>query len=140
MTYLMWFSRYGSPHIEQQPTLEDCYDLDVYLENAEMWEFDQYGVLVAVENVGEGVVPDDVYEAGLDAYRARQDKELAANPAKVNEPVGTIYIRTPDKHARPYANEAQYCTYYDKTILEREKERLTNALGANRVRVQQYGR
>lgn len=55
-SYIMWFTRYRYPEMHVMDCIEDCYDLDWMLEDAESAVFDQYGILSAVERVGQGVI------------------------------------------------------------------------------------
>lgn len=134
--YLMWFSRFGNPHLVKQYYLEDCYELDDMLDDAETEVYDQYGVLNCVEHIDNGVIPDDEYDAGLDRWRAERDAELEGAYDRLGDarahPVRRIDIRTPGE-VRTSGWEV-YNMYSDAARAERDLLMLRDALGDDRVR------
>ena len=134
--YLMWFSRFGNPHLVKQYHLEDCYELDDMLDDAETEVFDQYGVLNCVEHIGSGVIPDDEYDAGLDRWQAERDAEIGEAYDRLDaaraRPVRAIDIRTPGElHTSGWET---YRVYADADRAERDLLMLRDALGDDRVR------
>ncbi|WP_432794443.1 hypothetical protein [Rhodococcus ruber] len=132
-TYLMWFSRFGATECHAMPSIEDCYDLALMLEDAETYVFDQYGVLGEVEKVGEGVVPDDEWERGLEEYRAVEVAECQASSEAIPRDAGAIDIRRPGRGwafslvSSPSVND-----------LRSEEARLAALLGRDRVQLRLY--
>ena len=132
----MWFSRFGNPHLVKQYYLEDCYELDDMLDDAETEVYDQYGVLNCVEHIDNGVIPDDEYDAGLDRWRAERDAEIEGDHIHLENarahPIRRIDIRTPDP-LRTSGWET-YSVYADAARAERDLLMLRDALGDDRVR------
>lgn len=132
----MWFSRFGNPHLVKQYSLEDCYELDDMLDDAETEVFDQYGVLNCVEHIGNGVIPDDEYDDGLDRWRHERDLEFEeAYERAVKRAVFTyrIDIRTPGElHTSGWE---VYSVYANQARAERDLLMLRDALGDDRVRL-----
>ena len=133
--YLMWFSRFGNPHLVKQYHLEDCYELDDMLDDAETEVFDQYGVLNCVEHIGNGVIPDDEYEAGLDRWRAEIDAEVQEIYERAVKRVAficRIEVRPPGElHTSGWE---VYSHYLSQAGAERDLLMLRDALGDDRVR------
>ena len=136
--FLMWFTRYGSPHLVPQPTLEDCLDLMRMLDDAETYVFDQYGVLDCVEQVGYAVIPDDVWDELLDKYceeqaaiEAEERAKRGPNPAYV----GMIYVRPPNPESgkRRTFSEELYGQYTDASRMNADYAMLAKGLGEDRV-------
>lgn len=133
----MWFMRYGNPHLVKKYHLEDCYELDDMLDDAETEVFDQYGVLNCVEHIDSGVIPDDEYDAGLDRWQAERDAEIETAYNRLEaaraRPVRRIDIRTPDKlHTSGWET---YNVYTGAARAERDLLMLRDALGDDRVRL-----
>ena len=131
----MWFSRFGNPHLVKQYSLEDCYELDDMLDDAETEVYDQYGVLNCVEHIGNGVIPDDEYDAGLDRWQAERDAEREEAYERAVKRAAFTYridIRTPSE-LRADGWEA-YSVYANQARAERDLLMLRDALGDDRVR------
>lgn len=129
--YLMWFSRFGSPHLVTQDSIEDCYDLDIMLDDAETWFFDQYGCLDCVEHIGQGIIPDDQWEQGLEEYA--RDQAATPPPTRESATVGAINVQSPPIHnARMWET---YRTYSDRDQMQADYSWLREKLGDDRVRM-----
>lgn len=135
--FLMWFTRYGSPHLVPQPTLEDCLDLARMLDDAETYVFDQYGVLDCVEQVGYAVIPDDVWDEFFDKYCEEQNAIEAEERDKrgPNPYVGMIYVRPPNPESgkRRTFSEELYGQYTDASRMNADYAMLAKGLGEDRV-------
>ena len=133
--YLMWFSRFGNPHLVKQYYLEDCYELDDMLDDAETEVYDQYGVLNCVEHVVHGIIPDDEYDAGLDRWRHERDLEFEDAYERAFKRGAFTYridIRTPSElHTSGWE---VYSVYANQSRAERDLLMLRDALGDDRVR------
>lgn len=131
--YLMWFSRYGLPHLETQYWLDDCYDLKWMLDNADTSTFDQYGVLNYVEHIERGVIPRDEWEAGLEEYiktaEAEDAEERATHPPAA---YGEISVRPPADHHHHNLWET-YHTFRDRDQMCATAAWLADQLGEDRV-------
>lgn len=131
----MWFSRFGNPHLVKQYYLEDCYELDDMLDDAETEVFDQYGVLNCVEHVVHGIIPDDQWEAGIALWRTERDDELEEVYERAFKRGAFTYridIRTPDElHTSGWE---VYSVYANQSRAERDLLMLRDALGDDRVR------
>ena len=131
----MWFSRFGNPHLVKQYYLEDCYELDDMLDDAETEVYDQYGVLNCVEHVVHGIIPDDQWEAGIALWRTERDTELEEVYERAFKRGAFTYridIRTPDE-LRTSGWEV-YSVYANQSRAERDLLMLRDALGDDRVR------
>ena len=131
----MWFSRFGNPHLVKQYSLEDCYELDDMLDDAETEVYDQYGVLNCVEHVVHGIIPDDEYDAGLDRWRHERDLEFEDAYERAVKRAAFTYridIRTPSE-LRTSGWEV-YSVYANQARAERDLLMLRDALGDDRVR------
>lgn len=137
--YVMWFTRYGCTETRVMDSLEDCYDLAWMLEDAEACVFGQYGCFCAVEKVGEGVIPNDVWDAGLEAYQkrvtARREAKREENPAP--KPAGAIYVYSPNKHERRFGS-AHFANAYSVEDFNEKRDRATELFGADRVDFRWY--
>lgn len=131
----MWFSRFGNPHLVKQYSLEDCYELDDMLDDAETEVFDQYGVLNCVEHIGNGVIPNDEYDAGLDLWRAERDAEIEEAYERAVKRAAFTYridIHTPSElHTSGWE---VYSVYANQARAECDLLTLRDALGDDRVR------
>lgn len=131
----MWFSRFGNPHLVKQYNLEDCYELDDMLDDAETEVFDQYGVLNCVEHIGNGVIPDDEYDAGLDRWCAERDAEFEEAYERAFKRAAFTYridIRAPSElHTSGWE---PYSVYANQSRAELDLLMLRDALGDDRVR------
>jgi len=131
----MWFSRFGNPHLVKQYSLEDCYELDDMLDDAETEVYDQYGVLNCVEHVVHGIIPDDEYDAGLDRWRHERDLEFEDAYERGVKRAGFTYridIRTPSElHTSGWE---VYSVYSSQATAEHDLLMLRDALGDDRVR------
>lgn len=131
--YLMWFTRYGLPHLVAQDSIEDCYDLEWTLNNADTATFDQYGVLNYVEHIGRGVIPDEEWDAGLEEYIETVEAEEAAE-REANPPTGygQIGVRPPAGHR--HATLWSVCqTFRDRDQMRETVAWLADELGEDRV-------
>lgn len=131
----MWFSRFGNPHLVKQYYLEDCYELDDMLDDAEAEVYDQYGVLNCVEHVVHGIIPDDQWEAGIALWRTERDAEFEEAYERGVKRAGFTYridIRTPSElHTSGWE---VYSVYSSQATAEHDLLMLRDALGDNRVR------
>lgn len=131
----MWFFRFGNPHLVKQYYLEDCYELDDMLDDAETEVFDQYGVLNCVEHVIHGIIPDDQWEAGIALWRTERDAELEEVYERAFKRGAFTYridIRTPSElHTSGWE---VYSVYANQSRAERDLLMLRDALGDDRVR------
>lgn len=138
-THIMWFTRYGSPEMQVMESLEDCYDLAWMLEDAEMAVFDQYGSLSAVEHVGHGVIADDLWDSGLEAFKAlrRVELERSRQRSPSLKAVGCIEIQSADQspHLGGWVHES---SYYSLDELTAELYRLRAILPGSRVRLRVF--
>lgn len=126
--YLMWFSRFGTPHLETQDRLDDCYELKHMLRNADTETFDMYGVLDRVERVGHGVIPPDEWESGLEEYVRQTGPDLTRS---ANDGTGEIRI-SPPPGVLPKVWET-YRTYTDHGQIQADYQWLCETLGVDRV-------
>lgn len=129
--YLMWFMRFGSPHLVTKYTLEDCYDLDLVLEDSEIHVMDSYGVLNCVEHIETGVISDEDWDKGLEAYREQLEKEAEEERADKPAPkpvLGEIYIATPPGEFRRSGKE-RFRSYTDERKMYDQYHELSRALG-----------
>lgn len=135
--YLMWFMRFGSTNLVTQSSLEDCYELEYMLDNADTSVFDQYGVLRSVEHVETGIVPDNEWDAGLEKYIEKCKREDAKEAVKSPRPraAGRININPPEGFRSPFS--ATYRTYINEDEMFREYHTLSSALG-DRVSLDLY--
>lgn len=135
----MWFTRYGSSHLEVRDSIEDCYELAWMLEDCDSSTFDQYGCLDVVEKVGHGVIDEDAFDAGLEAHKARRHAEHEERVARgdIARPVGCVEIFPPTSNPRFNAWVEAGTAYTDEALRIREAE-LIAALGADRVRTRIY--
>ena len=119
----------------KQYYLEDCYELDDMLDDAETEVFDQYGVLNCVEHVIHGIIPDDQWEAGIALWRTERDAELEDVYERAVKRVAFTYridIRTPSElHTSGWE---VYSVYANQSRAERDLLMLRDALGDDRVR------
>lgn len=140
--YIMWFTRYGSTEARTEFDIESCYELAHMLDDCESAIFDQYGCLGAVEKVGEGVIPDAVWERGFAAWKARVQAEYEAELA-AEEPrpkvIGSIEVAPPDGRERRFG---WYPMGNATTIedLEAKHQRAIELFGDDRVRVRKYNK
>ena len=136
--FLMWFTRFGSPHLVLQSTLEDCLDLARVLDDADTYVFDQYGVLNCVEQVGYAVIPDDVWDELFDKYCEEQAAIEAEEHAKRGpnpKYVGMIYVQPPNPESgkkRSFSKEL-YGRYTDASRMNEDYAMLAKGLGEDRV-------
>ncbi|QDH92370.1 hypothetical protein SEA_SPOOKY_105 [Gordonia phage Spooky] len=136
--YLMWFTRFGLSHLEIHFHLDDCYDLELMLDDCDTHIFDQYGILDQVEectDTGSRIIPDDEWETGMEAYRKRRDAEAAARRAKnpPPKPYGHISIRTPGSGRTVASGWEQLTTCSTEDEFNRVRDLWTARLGASRV-------
>lgn len=131
--YLMWFSRFGLPHLETQYWLDDCYDLKRMLDNADTATYDQYGSLNYVEHIERGVIPDEEWEEGFNNYmsmvEAEEAEERATNPPAA---YGEISVRPPAGHHHATL-WSEYRTFRDRDQMRATAAWLADELGENRV-------
>ncbi|WP_261949517.1 hypothetical protein [Rhodococcus sp. T9N] len=135
-TYIMWFAqRYGAPEMHIMDSVDDCYSLARMLEDADTAVFDQYGILSAVEHVGHGVIADDQWNLGFEAFKAQRQTELeqSMQRSQIPKAVGCIEIRSAYQFARlgGWVHEASYSSL---DTLTAELDRLQAILPASRVR------
>ena len=130
--YLMWFTRFGNPHLQTMWRLDDCYDLAYALDNADTATFDSYGILDYVEHVTLGVIPEGEWDAGLAEYIKVARLEYAAEQ-KANPSLGEIRISAPPA-MRSHGWET-YRTYTDEAKMMSEYSALAGSLGPERVSV-----
>jgi hypothetical protein len=145
MKYLMWFARYGSTEVREEYDITDCYDLDWMLDDADSAIFDQYGILCEVEEItddGSRIIPDDEWEQGLEAYKAKVRAEREAKATPRPKPHGQVLIYPPfaeDGPNRSVINWVDVCTAYNATELELLRERWALQIGDERVKVRVFG-
>lgn len=117
--YLMWFMRYGQTHLVIQDCIEDCYDLEIMLDDAEMHVFDQYGCLDRVEHLVSGIIDSDVWETGLEEYKEELKKEKEKERKNDTTPklIGTILL-APPKDFRSKTTDTYKHYYVEDKMLD----------------------
>jgi hypothetical protein len=142
--YLMWFARYHTTEVREEWHIEDCYDLDWMLDDADSATFDQYGILCEVEEVtdaGSRIIPDDEWKQGLEAYKEKVLAEREAKATPRPKPHGEVLIYPPfakDGPHRSVINWVYVGTAYNATELELLRERWALQIGDERVKVRVF--
>lgn len=134
-SYIMWFTRYRSPEMHVRDSIEECYDLEWILEEADTAVFDQYGVLSMVECVGQGVIDRDEWNRGLEAFKARRRAEIERHDLANPRPhaVGCIEIQSADSDVR-FGGWVYLARFFSLEDLNSELVRLRTILPEHRVR------
>lgn len=143
---VMWFTRYGSTEMHFVDDLEEAYDLAWMLEAAETCVFDQYGCLGEVEVIGWGAIPEAEWDRSLEQHKARKTAEREAEQAAKRaagevtpRPYGVVDVLPPDvKDRQNYGAAHGLVTAYSSEELDAEAARVTELLGADRVRTRIY--
>lgn len=136
--YLMWFMRFGVPHLERQSTLEDCLDLAHMLEDADTYTYDQYGVLNCIEHVETGIIDPDEWDRLREEYATRLQQEYEEEKRSGGSPeiAGWINVRPPESMKSKPVMYEQYQAFYSEKLMWEAYEMLVANLGEGRVSIE----
>lgn len=96
--------------------------------------FDQYGVLLSVEPVGNDPIPSDTWDHMLDEYEKELQREYeeARASGEIKPSVGYIDIASPEERDRS-VEYGTYCQYTDIDRMNSDFQELVEKLGESRV-------
>lgn len=142
---LLWFAKFGHLEFQQMDTLEDAVELVVRLrdQSTTMAEVDEYGVPVALECVGSGLVEDffELCDAREEQNAREWAEELKARERARSENPGPRYrIQLfPPADLSPFlsCSPVHLIGGLDGEAVIVERERLEVLFGRDRVSVRQ---